>query len=102
MSGYFALLRKQLVESRWMLGLSSLALFAFGWLGVFLVALGQIQFRRAGGGNRGGFARAMAGSDAEITTGLMEMQFWVHPFVWLPVIVWAIGRASLAVSGELE
>lgn len=101
MSGMLALLRKQLTESRWMLGISSLALFAFGWLGVFLVSLGQSEFRRQSGG-RGAFTRAMAGEGAAITTGVIEMSFWLHPFIWGPVVVWAIGRGSLSVAGELE
>ena len=38
MIGFIALVRKQAAESRWMLGLSVLALFWFSWLSVFVAA----------------------------------------------------------------
>ena len=94
------LLRKHLAESRWVLGISAAALFAFGWLGVYFIARGQRQMRDRGAQE---FIRRMMSSDGgEITTGMIEVAFWVHPFVWLPIIAWAISRGSLAIAGELE
>ncbi|MBX6316473.1 MAG: hypothetical protein IRY99_26710, partial [Isosphaeraceae bacterium] len=49
MSGFLALVRKQLAESRWMLVLSVAALFWFSWLSVYFTALGQVRFRRLAG-----------------------------------------------------
>ncbi len=100
------LLRKQIAESRSVLGVSSAALFILGWLGVFFVARGQKQMREMEDmGNRGPQAvirRMMGGGAEEITTGTIEVLFWTHPFIWLPIVVWAISRGSLAVAGELE
>ena len=42
-----ALFRKQVAESRWVLGISSAALFGFGWLGVYIVARGQRRIQAA-------------------------------------------------------
>lgn len=105
MTGLISLLKKHLTESRWMLALSSVALFAFGWLGVFFVGFGQRQIRRMSqGGARppGRLIESMSGEGATVTTGTMEVLFWIHPFVWLPIVVWAIARGSLSVAGELE
>lgn len=107
MSGFFTLLRKQFAESRWVLGLSALALFGFSWLSVWATAFGQQRLARLAGGQEkveasSRMLRAMGGSGMDVTTAAMEMLFWVHPFFVLPVVIWAISRASLAVAGEIE
>ena len=94
------LFRKQLVEARWVLGLSSAALFGFSWLGVFFYA--RTQRRMGGRGAEAMIRRMISGDGQEITTGMIEVMFWTHPFVWLPLVAWAISRGSLAVAGELE
>ena len=94
------LFRKQMAESRWVLGLSSAALFGFSWLAVFFYA--RTQRRMGGRGAEAMIRRMMSGDGQEITTGMIEVMFWTHPFVWLPLVVWAISRGSLAVAGELE
>jgi ABC-2 type transport system permease protein len=107
MSGFFTLIRKQLAESRWVLGLSALALFGFSWLSVYATAYGQIRMARELGGEAKARAavrmlRTMGGSELDVTTAALEMLFWVHPFFVMTVVIWAISRASLAVAGEVE
>jgi ABC-2 type transport system permease protein len=127
-----------------MLAISTLALFWFGWAGVWVTRLTERQFQQmveayaddeepgsesgtsengsasseSGGDDRKAdtreslerrgfqvrsrFLRAMAGQGATINSAVIEMQFWIHPFVWLPIIVWSISRGSQAVAGEVE
>ena len=101
------LFRKHIAESRWVLGISSAALFGFGWLGAYIMARSQRAIGGMGQGERGRGMIAMIqrmtrGDEQEITTGTIEVLFWIHPFIWLPIVVWAISRGSLAVAGELE
>lgn len=106
MSGSFTLVRKILGESRWTLLISIAALFAFGWLNTFATARQIGAFRKEFGSDtadgRGQMMRNLLGSDADFSVAKFEMLFWLHPFVWLPTIIWAVGRGSLAVAGELE
>src|SRR5690242_342474 len=105
MTAVAALFRKQLTESRWMLGLSALALFWFSWFSVYVTAFGQARMAQAMGKpdfRRGQMEMLRSMGGQEITAGVLEMQFWVHPFFVLPVVLWAIGRGSVAVAGEVE
>ena len=98
MKGFAALVRKHFGESRWMLGLSMLALFGLGWLIAYNVG------RTFADPERLERFRRMAGRQLgeELTIGRMEANFWTFPFVVLPVLIWAIARGSIAVGGELE
>jgi ABC-2 type transport system permease protein len=102
----FTLTRKILGESKWTLIVSLFAGFWFGWLSVFLAALAEQRIAQAtgqSGGARSRILRTMAGGEnVVIDTAAIETQFWAHPFVWLPIIVWAIARAAQAVAGEVE
>lgn len=103
MSGFLALCRKNLTESRWMLGLMTAALFALSWLTVFITALTEERFRQARRSLRGNLAfRGMGGAMGDLTSVAIEVAWWNHPFILVNVLVWAIARGSLAVAGELE
>ncbi len=105
MKGFFALLGKLFAESRWNLLISAGAMFLFGWLNTYVVAFRMSQIREQlakGDSDRFRMIRQMAGEELEVSVAMIEMIFWLHPFIWLPVVIWAIGRGSLAVAGELE
>jgi ABC-2 type transport system permease protein len=106
MTAALILFRKHIAESRWVLGISSAALLGFGWLGAYLMARGQRELIKTqdvrGRAAQAMIQRMMGSEGAEVTTGMIEVLFWIHPFIWLPVVVWAISRGSLAVAGELE
>lgn len=105
MRGFFTMLGKLFAESRWNLFISAGAMFLFGWLNTYVISLriAQIQEQLAKADpDRFRMVREMAGDARDVSLAMIEMAFWMHPFVWLPVVVWAIGRASLAVAGELE
>jgi ABC-2 type transport system permease protein len=106
MSGFFTLVRRLIGEARWTLVISMAALFLFGWLNTFVTAREIARFREriasGGGGNQLQMARGLLGGDAEVSAARFEMLFWMHPFLWLPTIIWAVGRGSLSVAGELE
>lgn len=104
MRPFLALVRRLIAESRWTLGISCGAMFLFGWLTTYVMAREIGRFKKALESGEGRFRmlREMAGQDVQITVANLEMQFWMHPFLWLPIVAWAIGRGSLAVGGELE
>lgn len=106
MSAFFALIRKQLGESRWMLALSAAALFGISWLGVWGTARFESRLRQADPErdffrNRQMIQR-FGGEAMDFSSGALEMVGWSHPFVILTVGLWAVARGSLAVAGELE
>jgi ABC-2 type transport system permease protein len=107
MSAVFALIRKQVAESRWLAGLSAAALFGLSWLTVFITARIESRMRElsAGGGEaaRGaGFLRGMGGAAMDFSTTAIEMTWWNHPFILLLVCMWGIARGSGAIAGEIE
>lgn len=103
MTGFFVLMRKLVGESRATLAVNVASMFLLGWLNTYFTARIQIRARERFGEDGGGrLMRAMGGSDVEFSTALLEVMFWVHPFLWAPVVAWAIGRGSLAVGGEVE
>lgn len=97
---------KHLLDALWPLGLSALALFALGWLGVYRTCRLELQIRealeRGDLARLGRFARGFGGMTLDYSSASIEMNGWNLPFILLPVIVWAIGRGSIAVAGELE
>jgi ABC-2 type transport system permease protein len=134
---FWVLVAKFLRESRATIIICAVALFLFGWTGVWITALSEARFQeviqemasqvgeanaegsdagasksegesksgsfvREGMQQRAAFLRSLAGNGGEINSAVIEMQFWMHPFVWLPIIVWSIGRGTLAVAGEVE
>lgn len=101
MSGFFPLVRKHLVEAKWVLGISVLGLFAIGWLRSWDTASFLTDPKRQENARR--MAEAFGRPMTDIPTALRrEVEFWIFPFIVLPVLIWAIARGSIAVGGELE
>ena len=64
MRPFWALIRKQLHESRWTLGVSASALFGLGWLSVYVTSLNEsriVQAARDRAGRRSHRVDAAAG-----------------------------------------
>ena len=104
MRPFWALIRKQIVESRWTLVLSAAALFGLGWLFVYVTARTEAEIIRqlesgSGGGGRLEFMRMMG---VQTTSVSIMMTFWNHPLIMLLISIWAIGRGSAAVAAEIE
>jgi ABC-2 type transport system permease protein len=106
MTAFRALTRKQLGESRWLLGLSLLALFGLSWLFVYIAGRIERDMRRVSESAQGVRAmrmlRGMGGEAMDFSTAAIEMTLWNHPMIVLTICLWAVGRGSLAVGGELE
>jgi ABC-2 type transport system permease protein len=105
MKPLWALLRKQVHDTRWMLLLSGGALFALGWLFVFVTSLNEAEIRKVltseGGDNRFQWMRNMGMMEEPPSVSIM-MAFWNHPFIILTMAIWAISRGSIAVGAEVE
>lgn len=100
-----ALLRKQLIESRWMLGLSTASFYALSVLTVWLalrfeVLLAEGDFPSQG--RRFGLLRALGGPAMDFSTTALEVCWWNHPVIVLTLLSWAISRGSNAIAGEIE
>jgi ABC-2 type transport system permease protein len=104
MTAFYAMIRKLVTDTRWTLGLSSLALFGLSWLFVFMTSRIESQVRRAGleGPGPARFIQRFGGADMDFSSAAIEVMFWNHPFIFLTVAVWAIGRGSAAVAAEVE
>lgn len=99
------LVRKQLRDSRWLLGLSTLAFFAMSWGTVYLAHRFEILKARGELGRdirRFGFLRGLGGAAMDYSTTALEVCWWNHPFVILIVLGWAVARGSSAIAGEIE
>ena len=59
MRPFWALIRKQLHESRWTLGVSAAVLFGLGWLSVYVTSLNETRITRMLGSGGGGAPLAM-------------------------------------------
>jgi len=105
MRPFGALIRKHLHDTRGTLILSGAALFALGWLFVYVTSLreGKILEALASDADDGriGIMRNMGVEEQSVSAAIM-MAFWVHPFIHLIISVWAIGRGSSAVGAEVE
>jgi ABC-2 type transport system permease protein len=104
MRPFWALIRKQIVESRWTLLLSAAALFGLGWLFVYVTARTEAEVisrleSGSGGGGRLEFMRLMG---VQTTSVSIMMTFWSHPLIMLLISIWTIGRGSAAVAAEIE
>jgi ABC-2 type transport system permease protein len=106
MDAFLAMVRRQLWETRWPLGISALALFGFSWLFVFVTSRTEDGVRRAveegNMRNRVRFMRSMGGDSMDFSSAAIEMTGWVHPLILLPVVIWSINRGAAAPAGEIE
>jgi ABC-2 type transport system permease protein len=105
MRPFLALVHKQVHEAKWTLGLSSAVLFGLGWLFVWVTSLNEAEIvRRLGDDTEQGRIQLMrmmgVSEDPESITLIMTS--WSHPFIFLLISIWAIGRASAAVAAEVE
>jgi ABC-2 type transport system permease protein len=105
MTAVRALLRKQAVESRWVLGISALAFFGLSiltvwlaWLFEGLIDSGDVRLIV----RRGRVFRAFGGENMDQSSTALVVCWWNHPVIVLTVLGWAISRASAAVAGEIE
>ena len=103
MRPFFALLRKHIHDTLGTLGLSAAALFALGWLFVFVTSLNETKILKALSSEtedtRFRWLRNMGLAEKPQSVSIM-MSFWSHPFILLIISVWAIGRGSIAVGAE--
>ncbi len=105
MTAIRTMIRKQLGESRWFLGIGSAALFGLGWLSSFIACRIERQFLKVSGSDAERFeqfTRGMGGAAMDFSSLSFQVMFWNHPFVMIVVCVWAISRGSAAVAGEIE
>lgn len=99
------MLRRQLSESRWFIGIASASLFGLGWLSSFIAARVENRLRRVTGDEAERFerfTRGMGGEAMDFSSLSFQVMFWNHPFVLLIVCTWAISRGTAAVAGEIE
>jgi ABC-2 type transport system permease protein len=105
MKPFVALLRKHVHDTRGTLILSAAALFALGWLFVFVTSLNETEIIKAlqsdSEDNKFRWLRNMGLTEQPPSVSIM-MSFWSHPFILLILSIWAIGRASAAVGAEVE
>jgi ABC-2 type transport system permease protein len=105
MRPFRALIRKQILEARSTLVLSAAALFALGWLFVYVTSLNEAEIRSLlesdDGGARIQWLRNLGVADQPTSVSLL-MATWNHPFILLLISIWAIGRGSAAVAAEVE
>jgi ABC-2 type transport system permease protein len=105
MKPFFALLRKHIHDTRGTLILSAVALFALGWLFVFVTSLNETEILKAlsseSEDTRFRWLRNMGLAEQPPSISIM-MSFWSHPFIILMIAMWAIGRGSIAVAAEVE
>jgi ABC-2 type transport system permease protein len=107
MRPFWALIRKEVHESRWTLGLSTSALFGLGWLFVYVTSLNEAEIIRQLGSDSGDLGVRMQmlrnlGVMEEPSSVSLIMASWNHPFILLLVSTWAISRGSGAVAAEVE
>jgi ABC-2 type transport system permease protein len=105
MRPFLALVRKQIHESRWTLVLSAAVLFGLGWLFVWVTSLNEAELmRQLGDDSEGGRIQMlrMMGLSEESSSISLIMASWSHPFIFLLISLWAIGRGSAAVAAEVE
>jgi ABC-2 type transport system permease protein len=105
MTAVRALLRKQAVESRWLLSLSALAFFGLSiltvwlaWLFEHVIESGDVRLMM----RRYRVFRAFGGENMDQSSTALVVCWWNHPVIVLTVLGWAISRASAAVAGEIE
>lgn len=105
MRPFWALLRKQVLESRWAVCLSAAALFGLGWLFVYVTSLNEAEFVRLLGSDSGGprvqWLRNLGVGEESTSTALMIVA-WNHPLILIMFSMWGISRGSAAVAAEVE
>jgi len=105
MRPFQALIRKQVVESRYTVLFSAAALFSLGWLFVYFTSLGETEIMRqldsGEGGGRIQFLRYLGVAKVPASVELV-LASWNHPLIVLLISLWPISRGSAAVAAEVE
>ena len=105
MRPFRALIRKQIVESRYTLLFSAAALFCLGWLFVYVTSLNEAeilhQLDSGEGGGRIQFLRYLGVAKQPESIELLLVS-WNHPLIVLLISFWPISRGSAAVAAEGE
>lgn len=105
MRAFWALIRKQIHESRWTLFVSASVLFGLGWLSVYMTSLNEtkiVELLASGrGGGRIDWMRRL-GVGSVPTSAEITMAFWSHPFFLILVSIWGVSRGVAAVAAEVE
>jgi len=105
MTPFWALIRKQIVESRYTLLFSAAALFSLGWLFVYFTSYNEADFLRqlesGEGGGRIQFMRYLGVAKEPASIELLLVG-WNHPLIVLLISFWPISRGSAAVAAEVE
>jgi ABC-2 type transport system permease protein len=105
MRPFWALIGKQLHESRWTLCVSAGVLFGLGWLSVYITSLRETriieQLGSIGDDDRIEWMRRLGLTKAPTSAEIM-MAFWNHPFFLILIAIWSISRGSAAVAAEVE
>lgn len=104
---FFVLMRKQLSDMRWSLGIPALAFLALSFLtGYMATFFEKMLDERAAdperAGRRIGILRGLGGPEQDYSTIGIEVCWWNHPFIILPIVGWAIARGSSAIAGEID
>jgi ABC-2 type transport system permease protein len=106
MKALSALLRKQLIEARWLLGLMAAGLMLVGFLWSWGVAYNE---KRLGDETlpsremRGfGIYRVFGGPAMDFSSLAMASSCWNHPVIILTIMGWTLARGSAAVAHEVE
>jgi ABC-2 type transport system permease protein len=108
MTAFFSLFRKQFSETRWMLLLTTLALFGLSWLSVYRTHVFEDRIR-AGTDARIAraqmFVRTIGGPNMDMSSLAIETLTLYWFFICMPLmltIFWGISRGAGAVAGDLD
>jgi ABC-2 type transport system permease protein len=105
MQPFWALIRKQIHESRWTVLVLASVLFGLGWLSVYMTSLNEsriVQMLGSEGADERIQWMRRLGIGGEPTSAEIMMAFWNHPFFLMLVSIWSIARGSAAVAAEVE
>jgi ABC-2 type transport system permease protein len=105
MTSVWALLRKQALETRWVLGLMALAFVGLSYLTTWMTR--WFEWMKDRGELGPGLRRfrvlmALGGENMDYSTTALEICWWNHPVIVLTMLGWAISRGASAVAGEIE
>ena len=100
------LTRRQLSESRWMLGITATSLFLLCWLLVFgtnrVEKFARERAKEFGPEARRRIGQRFGGPSFDGSSTSLELSRWREPPFILVIALWAISRATAAVAGEIE
>jgi ABC-2 type transport system permease protein len=101
---FLVLVRKQLRDMRFSLGVPALAFFGLAILTTW-IAMRFEKVLAEGDMSRGrglGIVRGLGGPAQDFSTIGLEVCWWNHPFIILTIVGWSIARGSAAIAGEID